>query len=305
MDQFVLSEDTYGKLSVGYTHVHFGSSNAPHLFVDYMRIDYNAELPSLTALDNLQNLSFDEGTYTTEDIPIGDYNGQREVTGWTPAKSGAYRSAGQQAWDSGLFLGTSDYTIPELDSREKTDGGGLAMLAAWKAQLQYTQDVTLPAGTYTLTIPVYNVHGTTAISKNLFGFVTNSGKEYFATPTTFNEGEWTTLSVRFLLREETSGKLSVGYTHANDISSDAPHLYVDYFQISYGDHQWPAFLIGDVNKDRSVTIADVVALVDIVFGKDNTLPHLYDHTAADVNNDGSVTIADITALVNIILERNL
>ena len=62
-----------------------------------------------------------------------------------------------------------------------------------------------------------------------------------------------------------------------------------------------AFLLGDVNKDGSITIADVTALVNIIFDKDTT--GTYDQRAADVNKDGSITIADVTALVNIILGK--
>ena len=64
-----------------------------------------------------------------------------------------------------------------------------------------------------------------------------------------------------------------------------------------------AITIGDVNNDGNITIADVTALVNIILGKDNDEPHLYDHVAADVNDDGAVTIADVTALVNIILGK--
>ena len=60
---------------------------------------------------------------------------------------------------------------------------------------------------------------------------------------------------------------------------------------------------GDVNKDGSITIADVTALVNIILGKDDTEPYQYDHEAADVNTDGSITIADVTALVNVILGK--
>ena len=60
-------------------------------------------------------------------------------------------------------------------------------------------------------------------------------------------------------------------------------------------------LKGDVNKDGTITIADVTALVNIILGKDTE--GVYDHEAADVNTDGSVTIADVTALVNIILGK--
>ena len=63
-------------------------------------------------------------------------------------------------------------------------------------------------------------------------------------------------------------------------------------------------LRGDVNRDGSVTIADVTALVNIILGKDDAQPYKYDHDAADVNTDKSITIADVTALVNIILGKN-
>ncbi len=61
-----------------------------------------------------------------------------------------------------------------------------------------------------------------------------------------------------------------------------------------------AVVAGDVNRDGTISIDDVTALVNIVLGKDDANSQ-YDHTAADVNKDGSVTIADVTALVNQIL----
>ena len=65
-----------------------------------------------------------------------------------------------------------------------------------------------------------------------------------------------------------------------------------------------AVIIGDVNDDEAITIADVTALVNIILGKDDDEPHLYNHAAADVNDDGTITIADVTALVNLILGKN-
>lgn len=63
------------------------------------------------------------------------------------------------------------------------------------------------------------------------------------------------------------------------------------------------FLRGDVNRDGSITIADVTALVNVLLGKDDAEPYAYDHEAADANADGSITIADVTALVNILLAK--
>ena len=64
-------------------------------------------------------------------------------------------------------------------------------------------------------------------------------------------------------------------------------------------------LRGDVNRDKSITIADVTALVDIILGKDPGPEYRYDHVAANVNNDSGITIADVTALVDIILGKNI
>ena len=62
-------------------------------------------------------------------------------------------------------------------------------------------------------------------------------------------------------------------------------------------------ILGDINRDNDITIADVTALVNIILGKEDQ-HQLYNHDAADVNDDGDITIADVTALVNIILGKN-
>ncbi|MBQ8051288.1 MAG: dockerin type I repeat-containing protein [Bacteroidaceae bacterium] len=56
-----------------------------------------------------------------------------------------------------------------------------------------------------------------------------------------------------------------------------------------------SLLLGDVNQDGQITIADVTALVNILLGK------APEKRNADVNQDGQITIADVTTLVNLIL----
>jgi hypothetical protein len=58
-------------------------------------------------------------------------------------------------------------------------------------------------------------------------------------------------------------------------------------------------LVGDVNADGSVSVADVTALVNIVLGKTRE----YNEKMADVNGDGNVSVADVTALVNLVLGK--
>ena len=60
----------------------------------------------------------------------------------------------------------------------------------------------------------------------------------------------------------------------------------------------PAFLLGDVNGDGNVTVADVTALISLVLGGNASAA---DHPAADMNGDGNLTVADVTALISRVL----
>ena len=56
-------------------------------------------------------------------------------------------------------------------------------------------------------------------------------------------------------------------------------------------------LIGDVNGDGELSIADVTSLIDILLSDGSS------SFVADVNGDGEVSIADVTTLIDILLER--
>ncbi len=69
----------------------------------------------------------------------------------------------------------------------------------------------------------------------------------------------------------------------------------DYIEYKFMQGEKPDPIIGDVNGDGEVNIADVNALIDqILTGK--TTP------AGDVNKDGEVNIADVNAVIDIILK---
>ena len=65
--------------------------------------------------------------------------------------------------------------------------------------------------------------------------------------------------------------------------------------------------VGDINRDGSITIADLTALVDIILGKIKypDAADMYDFGAADVNCDDEVNINDVTILVDLIMDQNL
>jgi hypothetical protein len=58
------------------------------------------------------------------------------------------------------------------------------------------------------------------------------------------------------------------------------------------------FLLGDVNKDGSVTIGDVTALIDYLLSGDDTG---LDLDAADCNNSTDISISDVTTLIDYLL----
>lgn len=67
------------------------------------------------------------------------------------------------------------------------------------------------------------------------------------------------------------------------------------FNVDFGDR-----LLGDVNGDGAVNIADAVCIVNHVVGKANST---FVEAAADVNNDGVVDIADAVKIVNLVVGK--
>ncbi len=77
--------------------------------------------------------------------------------------------------------------------------------------------------------------------------------------------------------------------------------YVDDFTLYYtGEEGGPLdYIIGDVNGDGEVGIADINAVIDLILGgtaDDDTL------VRADVNSDGEIGIADVNAVIDIVLK---
>ena len=94
--------------------------------------------------------------------------------------------------------------------------------------------------------------------------------------------------------------LSVGKHVFHFRAKNAAGEYGDEFSTTF---DLPFFLLGDVNRDKKVDIADVSATVNILQTQDESESLEYDREAANVNQDDGITIEDVKALVEKILGK--
>lgn len=142
------------------------------------------------------------------------------------------RACGVFETGSPAWIGGTAFTPPATLSDGST-GKVLGFVTCWSKTTQYTQHVTLPAGTYTLTISYYNSGGTSAVAKNLIGFITDGGDEYLGETMSFPTGAWGKETITFTLDGETEGNFSLGYTATNSGSGAMPHFYLDGISLFY------------------------------------------------------------------------
>lgn len=191
-----------------------------------------------------------------------DFYGMQDVTGWVASNvpnpvpdpkdeagkrddAGNRRACGVFKLGSNSFLGGAAFLPPTTLSDGSTEGNVLGFVGVWSALSQYKQQKTLPAGQYTLEISFYNTGGTSAIKKNLMGFIEDNGTEHLATTTTFTVGKWLKEKIDFTLDEPTSGYFSMGYEAANVGSGGMPHFFIDGIALYYiGDTEMEPSLMG-------------------------------------------------------------
>ena len=142
-------------------------------------------------------------------------------------------------------------------------------------------------------------------------YAASSAKNYLKTETTADDNAKATITI-----DGGSATIVFQGTNTHNVLRYNPNngtpLFSCYTEDSTTGHQAQIYRkveqatpteVGDINRDGQVSIADVTALVNIILGKDSTVPYQYDHDAADVNTDGGISIANVTALVNIILGK--
>ena len=164
-------------------------------------------------------------------------------------------------------------------------------------------------------VPVFVVpaeEGMTLYSSDVVGFepvegagslrVQISTSTSFPTRTSYNgtlEGD--TFETPALGTIKGTGKLTDGKTYYararyayRTLATGTTVQYTDYCDIR--SFVYREAVVGDVNGDGEINIADVNTVIDVILGGNGGVTPL-----ADINRDGEINIADINALINLVL----
>ena len=204
----------------------------------------------------LTNADFEAGTASTAEKIFGYGKdgtpyGLQEVQGWeinyvnVDNSTASYPNSGMAgatlAYGSSTTLKGGDKGAPATGVNDAT-GNCLGFMAVWGCGGYYSQDVTLPAGIYTMTASFYNQSGTQANTSKT-GFITED--KSYTMPVNTTVGKWVTQSVSFALTAETKGKIAVGYVSTGGGSGANPHIFIDDIKLSY-------ISFDEVNADNPV-----------------------------------------------------
>lgn len=185
----------------------------------------------------ITNAGFDESDdFQTGNVATGESNQRKAVTGWTNTGGNTYTTGAAIGFGtSGQINGAN---LPATNSEGTAIGGALCLNAAWKSQVWYSQNVTLPAGNYTLTFKVNNVGKNSGFEKDpvMFSFTTNDGSSFSGNVHSYPLNTWTTQTITFALAAETAGTIKIGYKATNTGSGNTPKLVVDCVKAMYNSN---------------------------------------------------------------------
>ena len=139
---------------------------------------------------------------------------------------------------------------------------------------------------------------------------TSTGVTFTPQYSTNNGGRWRGLDTYpydFYVKAGETGKATITNLPTNVpimlrikcAGSSSEYCFIDDIEISYEATWTPEFIVGDVNDDNEVNIADVTLLIDYLLAPDTTEINA---AAADVMTDGDINIADVTALIDMLLQ---
>ncbi len=175
----------------------------------------------------LSNYGFDTDFDYTADSKVAVSQEIKEINGWTPTFNINYTITG--VYEFGFGGTFNNATVPTQGYNGST-GGGLALSTGWSQNFCYYQNVTLPAGTYTINVPTYNGKSVTGGISQL-SWIPTGGTAVTSKLATYPAKTWTLDQITFTLARPTSGRLQIGYQAAAGSSTNSANLIIDYVQI--------------------------------------------------------------------------
>lgn len=103
--------------------------------------------------DYLTHYDFDSGFHHKAGATTEVKQEIKTITGWTAGFTVDYTITGIYEYG---FAGTFNGGEVPSKGYQNSEGGALALSTGWGVAMTYSQNVTLPAGTYTINVPTYN-----------------------------------------------------------------------------------------------------------------------------------------------------
>ena len=212
------------------------------------------------------------------------YYGLQDITGWNKViisgdnATADYPNSGLGgavfAYGSAWEMKGNNKSAPAVGPNGEA-GNALGFFGVWGCGGYYYQEVTLPAGKYTMFIPIYNQSGTQANESYTGFFVSDEVKYTVAINTTV--GAWVTQSLEFELAEETTGQIRLGYKSTGGGSGANPMIFIDGVTIK-------SELDGAITAyEIALAAANTAAANEVVTGEEKTA--LNEAIAANSNID--------------------
>ena len=152
----------------------------------------------------------------------------KEIPGWTAALSANYTITG--VYEFG-FAGTFNSGKMPAEGYDGEAGGALVLSTGWEQTFCYYQTITLPKGTYTISVPTYNGKASTGGTSQL-AWIPNSGTAVTSSVQTYPVRQWTVDEITFTLTRSTTGKVQIGYKAVAGGSASSANLVIDYVKIT-------------------------------------------------------------------------
>lgn len=204
------------------------------LAVAAMSFGASAQVTDVTAQYLGADAGFNGPEYNFDKNATGEVNNnQVTVQGWSHNNLSGDWGLGTVEYGSQVLL-KGQSKVP-AEGYEGSTGGCLGMAAAWGGTVYVYQEVTLPAGKYTLNVPTYNCSSKiTELGANQTGWVPDNGTSVISSMLSISTNAWALQKVQFTLTEETKGQIRVGYSaRGGQGSGNNAQLAFDHVQLMY------------------------------------------------------------------------